>query len=98
MKPLLSGPVVVKPGVKLVDCAEFVGNKFSNVDEEGATAHVTGFKPANWALSALIFAVVRAWHAFTMLNWLFGSCAAVISTSDGIVITAGFVSVVRRPS
>ncbi len=104
MKPLLSGPVVTRPGTKFPAVFVFVvnGNRFSNVDEAGDTVHVAVFKPANWALKGEIgfagsllakcvgFSLL---HASTMLK-----VGSPIATSAGIVSTTGFVSVVRNPS
>src|SRR5438309_1552219 len=113
MKPLLSGPVVTRLGAKFPAVFVFVvnGNRFSNVDEAGATVHVAVFSPANCALSAEmgVPAAFKSLHASTMLKLQLPAAITEhnpaafppklgIATSAGIVSTTGFVSVVRKPS
>src|ERR1700719_2675287 len=102
MNPLFRGPVVIRPGEKLVDPVALKGKRFSKVDEEGDTVHVAVFSPANCALSgemglpAAPFAKCVGFsllHASTMLV-----VASPVEMSVGIVSTATSPSVVRRPS
>src|SRR5689334_1133502 len=108
MNPLLSGPVVIRPGVKFPATFAFVvkGNKFSNVGDAAETVQVVVFSPVSCALSALILAAPKSLQASTMLKLQLPVPSFVhpvpgapgIATSAGIVSTTGFVSVVRRPS
>src|ERR1700688_1577255 len=108
MNPLLSGPVVIRPGAKLVDAVGLKGKRFSNVDEEGDTLHVAVFSPANCALNGLIFAGPRSLHASTMLCEQLPAVSTLhpllipvklgIATSVGIGTKATSPRVVRRPS
>src|SRR5260370_40907768 len=103
MKPLLRGPVVIRPGTKFPAVFVFVvkGNRFSNVGEAAVTVQGAEFSPANCALSALILAAPTSLHASTMLNAQLPVVSFVhpvpgaldIATSGGMGSSAGFVSV-----